>query len=139
MRALLKEKRGSLSAEMAIVAGACVVVMVIMSNVCLFLIRAGQFDRISAEVARACAYGDAASPQSGIDEAMGLSSASRFTLTGSSDGGGGVCTTKTITFELTYRPLIPSLSIGRLSIVTPTFHRTKSYVVPVIGYQESTP
>jgi hypothetical protein len=132
----LKETRGSLAAEMAIVAGACVVVMIIMSNVCLFLIRAGQFDRISAEVARSCAYNDAPSAQSGIEQAMGLTDGSMFVVTGSQSGG-GLCGTKTVSFQMTFRPLIPDISIGPLAIHTPTFQRTKTYAVPSIGYESS--
>ena len=139
MCTLVRDTRGSLTAEMAVVAGACVIVMIMMANVCLFLIRAGQFDRISAEVARECAYRDTSySAQAGIEEAMGLSSGSRFTLFGE-ESAGGVCTNKQVTFILEYRPLFDSITIGSLSIRTPTFQRTKSYAVPAIGYEVDSP
>ncbi|MCL2818803.1 MAG: hypothetical protein FWD41_03665 [Actinomycetia bacterium] len=133
---MLRNTRGSLAVEMAIVAGACIVVMVIMSNVCLFLIRAGQFDRISAEVARSCAYAEAPySAQEGIEHAMGLVPGGAFSIQGTASGGGPLAT-QVINFELEYHPFIEHITIGQLSISTPTFRRSKTYAVPSIGYSE---
>jgi len=121
---------------MAVVAGACVIVMIIMSNVCLFLIRAGQFDRVAGEVARGCAYADTTySAQEGIERAMALSGNGRFSVS-ATESGGGVCGTKTVILRLEFQPLVSGISIGRLSINTPAFRREKTYAVPTIGYAE---
>jgi len=131
------DESGSLTAELAVVAAACVIVIIIMSNVCLFLIRAAQFDRVCGEVARSCAYADAEfRAQEGIDRAMDLSQQSQFSVSGT-ESGGGVGGTKIVSFELVYQPLIPGVSIGRFSAQTPTFRRTKTFAVPAIGYVES--
>jgi len=125
---------------MAIVAGASIIVMVMMANVCLFLIRAGQFDRICSEVARRCAYSDSTySAQQGIEEAMGFSGSSWFSLQGQSSESGGICATRTVTFEMQYRPLFGPIRIGSLAIDTPTLQRTKTFSVPVIGSPSSSP
>ena|GEM_PF-1658167 len=135
-REFLFSRRGSLIAEMAIIAGACVIVIIIMANVCLYLIRVAQFDRISGEVARSCAYADAPwSAQEGIVQAMGLTKdGGRFQVSGS-ESRGGVCGTNTVQFELEYQPFVSEIGIGNLAIKTPVFKRVKTYAVPSIGYE----
>jgi len=137
MGRILRNKRGSLTAEMAVVAGTCVVVIIAMTNICLYLIRVAQFDRISAEVARSCAYANSPlSPQEGIVQAMGLAQGDgRFGIRATESGGGGICGTKTIRFELTYQPFVSEIGVGALSVRTPVFTRTKTYAVPCIGYE----
>jgi hypothetical protein len=119
---------------MAVFAGVSVVIIIIMANICLFVVRAAQFDRISGEVARSCAYRDAAwSADEGIKQAMGLDNGNARFYVGASESGSS-WGLKTITFELVYQPLFPSIRIGSLSFDTPTLKRTKSYAVPTIGY-----
>jgi len=132
---MLRDRRGSLTAEVAIVAGVCVIVIVMMANICLFLIRAVQFDGIAGEVARTCAYADAPwSAQEGIEYAMGLSGSSGgFRVTGT-ESGGGVCQSKTISFELQYQPFVSRIGIGNVSLETPVLRRSKTFAVPSIGY-----
>ncbi|MCL2025083.1 MAG: hypothetical protein FWG78_04855 [Coriobacteriia bacterium] len=137
---IARSQRGSLSAEMAVVAGVCVVVMVVMSNICLYLVRAAQFERISGEVARSLSV-PGRSAQEEIERAMGLSAdgaisrSQQFRVTGSQGADGGVCGSKTVTFELEYQPLISHIGVGRLSVTTPVLRRTKSYQVPTLGYE----
>jgi hypothetical protein len=128
---LLVCRRGSLSAELAVVAGACAVVIIIAANVCLFLIRAAQFDRITGEVARSCVYADAPwSAQEGIERSMGFDQATNGQFQVRATQGDGI-----ITFELVYRPFLARIAIGSLSITTPEFKRTKAFAIPSVGYK----
>ena len=135
VRSVVCSRKGSMSAEIAIVAGACVVVMIAMSNTCLYLVRAAQFERISGEVARSLSV-SGRSAQQEIENAMDLPDG-RFRVTGSQDAGGGVCGSRTVTFRLEYQPLVPHIGIGNLSVSTPVLRRVKSYQVPTLGYEAS--
>lgn len=135
---ILRQRRGSLTAEMAIISGACAVVMIVMANICLFIVQVAQFDRITGEVARNCVYAkDVWSAQEGVERGMGLEKGGDGRVEVFASESGNSLGMKTVTFELKYRPLISHIGIGRLSVTTPVLRRTKTFAVPSIGYSSA--
>lgn len=134
----LSNNRGVLSAEIAIVAGASVVVMVVVSVILTFLVTVASFDSACGEVARSLSdetENISSVAQTRIERALGFQSgsngmfhlSSRWARQSSSIDSRGV-----VTFVLKFQPFVSSIGVGRLKVDIPAFVRQRSYSVVLV-------